>query len=125
MSEDELATATIKAAYKVRKTIGLGVLESVYEKCLINELKNQGIDVQKQEPEPLLYNGEVIDAPYRSDIVVGGKLIVELKTVDTIRPVHVSQLLTYLRIKGCRLGLLINFNSFDLKKGIRRVANGK
>ena len=123
MNEDELASVIIKAAYKVRKNVGVGILESAYEKCLVSELNAQGLDVQKQEPEPLVYEGSVIDAPYRSDLVINEKVIVELKTVAEIQPVHIAQLLTYLRIKGYRLGLIINFNSFDLKKGIRRVVN--
>ena len=123
MEENELATEIIGAAIEVHRQLGPGLLESVYRDCMVYELKSRGLDIEREKTLPLRYKGLEFQAAYRADIVVGGKVIVELKAVDNLLPVHAAQLLSYLRLSGCRLGLLINFNVAQLKEGVKRVAN--
>lgn len=119
---NKISYDVIGCAYKVHSTLGPGLLESAYEACLVYELISLGYSVERQKELPLKYNNVKVDAGYRIDILVDGKVIVELKAVDAINPVYEAQLLTYLKLSGCRLGLLINFNVKDLKSGIfRRV----
>ena len=124
MDDNQLATIVIRAAFNVRKELGMGLLEGAYEKALKMELEQQGLAVKSQEAVPLVMDDEHVEKAFRADLLVEDQLAIELKTVQDISPVHKAQLLTYLRFLNYRLGLIINFNSFDLKKGIVRVANG-
>lgn len=120
MLHAELTSKIISAAIEVHRHLGPGLLESAYEECLCHELSLQGIHFDKQRPLPVVYKGIKIECSYRLDIVVEDAVIVELKAVDTIIPVHEAQLLTYLKLTGMRIGLLMNFHEAVLKDGIRR-----
>jgi GxxExxY protein len=120
---ERLAKITVDAAFVVHNELGPGLLESAYEACLSRELELRGIKHQRQLPVPLEYKGVRIEIGYRMDVVVEEKLLVELKTVDALLPVHTAQVITYLRIKKFPLGLLINFNEALIKNGIHRVLN--
>jgi len=122
--ENELATLVLDAAFKVHRALGPGLLESAYVHCLIHELRSSNLAVLHQHPLPLRYADVQLDAGYRLDLWIENKLIVEVKSVDALHPIHIAQLLTYLKLTGNRLGLLINFNEVLLKEGVRRVANG-
>ena len=124
MTENEIAKIVVDAAIKVHRALGPGLLESVYEIILAHELAKRGLKVERQVPIPIEYNGLKFQEGFRADVVVEEKIIVELKSVENIQPVHKKQLLTYLRLTDMRLGLLINFGSALLKDGISRVANG-
>ncbi len=108
---------------KVHSTLGPGLLESAYEACLIYELRKRGVKVESQMPLPVLYDGVRIDAGYRIDLMVDDAVIVELKTVERLLPVHQAQLLSHLKLSGKRAGLLINFNVPHLRDGIKRLVN--
>jgi GxxExxY protein len=116
---DPLTEQVIGAAIEVHRVLGPGLLESVYQRCLCHELKLRGIERQPQVKLPVVYKGLSIDCEFFMDIVVSDKLVVELKAVERLLPVHEAQLLTYLRLSGIRLGLLINFNVPLLKDGIK------
>jgi GxxExxY protein len=116
-----LAKDVVDAAYRVHRELGPGLLESVYEACLDHELRKRGCKVETQVPVPVVYDGLRLDAGLRLDLLVGGRLIVEVKSVERMNPVYDAQLLTYLKLTGLRLGLLINFNVGVIKKGINRV----
>jgi GxxExxY protein len=114
----------ISAAIKVHETLGPGLLESVYQKCMEIELKKRGLQVESEVDRPVIYEGErITDLGFRIDLLVESAVIVELKSVEEVKPVHKKQLLTYLRLAKKDLGLLINFNEVLLKKGIYRIAN--
>lgn len=119
-SLEKVATETIDAVYKVHKTLGPGLLESVYEKCVAYELSKRGLTVQTQIPMPVVYEEVKLDAGLRLDMLVEDQLILELKSVETMHPVFEAQLLTYLKLSGRRLGFLINFNVPLIKDGIKR-----
>lgn len=119
-----LSREVIGAAIEVHKTLGAGLLESAYEECLCQELKLRGIPFERQVDLPIEYKGMKLSAGYRMDIVVDGLLILELKSIEKILPIHEAQLLTYLRLSKIWLGLLINFNVPVLKEGIRRRVQG-
>ena len=119
---DGIATQVVDAAYKVHKTFGPGLLESAYEACLVHELRSRGLKVETQVAVPLVYEGVKIDAGFRIDLLVQGRLVVELKAVEALLPIHEAQIMTYLKVTKNRLGLLINFNVPLIKKGIQRVA---
>jgi GxxExxY protein len=121
---DHLSNKIIGAAIEVHRCLGPGLLESAYEECLCRELTLQGIPFERQVELPVEYKGEKLDCGYRLDLVVGDLVIVELKAVDEIEPIHEAQLLTYLRLTGFWLGLLINFNVRTLKSGIKRLVHG-
>ena len=123
MTENEMATVVVDAAYKLHTALGPGLLESAYEALLIYELRKRGLRVVSQQPMPLIYDGVEMDVGYRADLVVEDKVIVELKSVERMAAVHYKQLLTYLRVSDRRLGLLINFGMPLIKDGIRRVVN--
>ncbi|MDP5199170.1 GxxExxY protein [Flavobacterium sp. DG2-3] len=123
MLENDLSRIVFNSALKVHQTLGPGLLESAYEECLFYELKKLGIYVEKQKALPLIYEEVKLDVGYRLDILVENKLILEIKAVDCLNEVHFAQLLTYLKLTNCKLGLLINFNVSLLKNGIKRVAN--
>ena len=118
--EKELTDKIIACAIEVHRNLGPGLLESAYEECLCHELKLNGVSFERQMNLPLEYKGIKLDCGYRMDIVVDNKVIVELKCVDQIAPVHEAQLLTYLRLSRLRIGLIFNFNTSVLKDGIRR-----
>lgn len=124
MTENELAKAVIGHAITVHRNLGSGLLESAYEQCLAYELREAGFYVEVQKPMPLVYGDVKMDCGYRIDILVENKLIIELKSVLELDDVHLAQTLTYLKLSGCKLGLLMNFNVMVLKDGIRRVVNG-
>jgi len=116
----ELTETIIGAAIEVHKALGAGLLESAYEECLRHELTIRGHTVRQQVPLPVVYKGLELECGYRMDLVVDETVIIEVKSVDQLHPVHEAQLLTYLRISGKRVGLLINFNVEVLKNGIKR-----
>lgn len=123
MNENELSKIVFDCALKVHQNLGPGLLESAYEECLFYELKKSGLDIEKQKPLPLIYEEVKLDIGYRVDIIVENKLILEIKSVDALNDVHFAQLLTYLKLTDCKLGLLINFNVNLIKNGIKRVVN--
>ena len=118
---DAFAREIVDAAIKVHKTLGPGLLESVYELCLVHELAKRGLKPQRQVNQPIVYDDVTLDAGLRIDLLVNGAIIVEVKSVETLLPVHQSQLLTYLKLSGCRLGFLMNFNVPLLKDGLKRL----
>jgi GxxExxY protein len=111
----------VDCAVKVHKQLGPGLLESAYEECLYQELLECGVSSIKQVPMPLIYKGRKLDLGYRLDLLVEDKVVIEVKSVECLIPVHTAQLMTYLKLSGCRVGLLINFNVVFLKEGIRRI----
>ncbi|MBI5526078.1 MAG: GxxExxY protein [Deltaproteobacteria bacterium] len=117
----EITNKIIGAAIAVHRELGPGLLESAYEACLAHELRSIGLKVETQKQLPITYKGLSIDNGYRIDILVEGAVVVELKSVARMDPVYEAQLLSYLRLSGCRTGLLINFNSKMLKNGIKRI----
>ncbi len=123
MTENEIAQQIVDAAYKIHTRLGPGLLESVYEAVLVYELRQRGLRVDNQVPVPVVYEAVKLEIGYRADLVVEDKVIVELKSVEHIAPVHLKQLLTYLRLADKRLGLLINFGDALIKNGISRVVN--
>ncbi len=124
MTENEIATTVVDAALRVHTKTGPGLLETVYEVALAHELRKRGLQVERQVPVPIQYDDITFDEGFRADLIIEGKFIVELKSVEVLPAVAGKQLLTYLRLKDCRLGLLINFGEVLLKNGIKRVVNG-
>lgn len=124
MTENEIATQVVDAAYKVHTGFGPGLLESVYEALMAHDLAKRGLSVARQEAIPFVYESVRMDVGFRADLVVGGKVIVEVKSIEAIAPIHRKQLLTYLRLADKRLGLWINFDTELIKDGIVRVVNG-
>jgi GxxExxY protein len=124
MSENEIAKVIVDAAYRVHVTLGPGLLESVYEAVLHHELRKRGLRVSRQQVLPVVYESVTLDEGFRTDLIIEDKVIVELKSVEEVAPVHKKQLLTYLRLADKRLGLLINFGDPLIKHGITRVVNG-
>jgi len=124
MTESEIARVAVDAAYQVHRTLGPGLLESVYEVALVHELKKRGLHAERQIAVSIEYDGIKFDEGFRADVIVENKLILELKSIETVHKVHKKQLLTYLRLADKRLGLLINFGAELIKDGISRVVNG-
>ena len=124
MKENQLAGVIVDAAYRIHTKLGPGLFESVYEAVLSHELEKRGLAVERQKSIPIQYNNFIFDEGFRADIVVENSVIIELKSVETIAPVHKKQLLTYLRLTNLKLGLLINFGAALIKRGIFRVVNG-
>ncbi|MEW6352148.1 MAG: GxxExxY protein [Thermodesulfobacteriota bacterium] len=118
---NEVAGRIVDAAFQVHSRLGPGLLESVYEVCLAYELSSRGMKVQRQVTIPIIYDGVSLEAGLRLDLLVEGSVVVELKTVEDVIPVHKAQVLTYLKLLGLRLGLLINFNVPLIKDGITRI----
>ena len=123
MTENEIAKIIVDAAFHVHKRLGPGLLESVYEVVLAHELTKRGLKVNRQVPVAIVYDDIKFDEGFRADLIVEEKIIVELKSVEKVIPVHKKQLLTYLRLADKRLGLLINFGSELIRDGVSRVAN--
>lgn len=117
----EITGSILNCAYKVHTALGPGLLESAYEECLHYELEKAGLAAVKQKPMPLVYEEKKLDLGYRIDLIVENKVIIEIKSVEALNPVHMAQLMTYLKLSGCRIGFLINFNVDSLKDGIKRV----
>ena len=124
ITEEQISRIVFESALKVHKSLGPGLLESAYEECLFYELKKTGLRVEKQKPLPLIYEEVNLEIGYRIDIIIENKFIVEVKSVELLNDVHLAQLLTYLKLSSCKLGLLINFNVKLLKNCVRRVING-
>lgn len=122
---NDVTGAVVDCALKIHTALGPGLLESVYERCLIHELNKRGLRTRSQIPLPVYYDGIVIEGGYRIDILVEDLVIVEIKAVEATLPVHYSLLLSYLKLSGKPVGLLINFNKTHLREGIRRIANSK
>jgi GxxExxY protein len=123
MTENELARIVVDSALKIHSRLGPGLLESVYEAILLYELRKQGLSAEKQVAVPVVWEDVKLEIGFRADIMVEGKLVLELKSCEAVAPVHKKQLLTYLRLTDCRLGVLINFNVPLIKDGIHRVVN--
>jgi GxxExxY protein len=125
MTENEIAKIVFNEALKVHKELGPGIYESAYEECLFYELQKTGLKVEKQKTLPLIYKEVKMEVGYRVDIMIENKFIVEIKAVDKLNDVHFAQILTYLKLSKCKLGMLINFNVTLLKNGVKRVINGR
>ena len=124
MTENGISFEVRRAAYKLHTELGPGLLESVYETALAYELRQLGLAVQTQVPLPMVYAGVQMEIGFRLDLVVAGKVIVEIKSVEALQEVHFKQLLTYLKLSGLKLGQLINFNVVTLKEHMHRLVNG-
>jgi len=120
---NDLSYKIIGSAIEIHRALGPGLLESCYQECLFYELKSNGIYVEKQKPLPLIYKDVNMECGYRIDLLVENKIIVEIKSIESLNEVHLAQILTYLKLSKLNLGLLINFNVINLTKGIKRVAN--
>ena len=123
MTENEISSIVIKCGIDVHKALGPGLLESAYQECLYYKLKKEGLKVEKEKPMPLVFEEVRLDCGYRIDLLVEDKVVIELKSVEILTDVHLTQTLTYLKLGNYKLGLLINFNVPLLKYGVRRVAN--
>jgi GxxExxY protein len=123
MNENKIATLILDACFKIHRKLGPGLFESVYEEVLSYELEKMELDFQRQKAIPVIWEDFKLDQGFRADFIVEGKVIVELKSIEAIAPVHHKQLLTYLRLTNLKLGLLINFNEALLREGIQRIVN--
>jgi GxxExxY protein len=123
MTENEISRIVFDCAMTVHRALGPGLLESAYQECLCYELGKTGLKIEREKPIPLIYNDVKMDVGYRADIMIEDKFIVELKAVDLLNEVHLAQILTYLKLSDCKLGMLINFNVTLIKNGIKRVVN--
>ncbi|KFE99275.1 GxxExxY protein [Chryseobacterium formosense] len=124
MNENEISKVIFDSGLKVHRQLGAGLLESAYEECLYYELQKSGLLIEKQKPMPLIYDEIKLDIGYRIDLLVERKVVVEIKSVESLNEIHVAQVLTYLKLSNCKLGLLINFNSVLFKNGVKRLING-
>jgi len=123
MTENEISEKIIGRSIEVHKTLGPGLLESAYQECLFYELQKAGLHVEKQKPLPLIYKEVRLDAGYRLDLIVESKVIIEVKSIEVLNDIHTAQVLTYLKVSGCKVGLLINFNVLRLVDGLKRLVN--
>jgi GxxExxY protein len=121
MQDNQITEIIIRAAIKVHKGVGPGLLESVYSHCLFYELTKEGLYIEREKPLPLVYEEVKLECGYRADLIVEKTVIVENKSVEALNDIHFAQLITYLKLSKCRLGLLINFNVLRLKDGLRRA----
>jgi GxxExxY protein len=124
MTENEISKIVFDCGLKVHRALVPGLLESAYEECLFYEIMKTGVTVEKQKGLPLIYEEVKLDIGYRTDLIIENKLIVEVKSVEALNDIHLAQVLTYLKLSGCKLGLLINFNSVLFKDGVKRIING-
>ena len=124
MHENEISQIVFNAGLQVHRNLGPGLLESAYEECLYYELLKTGLYVEKQKPMPLIYEEVKLDIGYRLDFLLERKVVVEIKSVEALNDIHLAQVLTYLKLSKCKLGILINFNSTLFKNGYRRILNG-
>jgi GxxExxY protein len=123
MTENEISEKVIGCAIEVHKLMGPGLLENAYLECLFYELQQAGLKVEKQKALPLIYKEVKLEAGYRLDLIVENKVIIEIKSVEALNDVHIAQVLTYLKLSGCKLGLLMNFNVLRLIDGLKRLVN--
>jgi GxxExxY protein len=123
MDENELAKIAVDLGFKIYKKLGAGLFENVYEECLFHDIKKFGLKVEKQKSLSIIYDDLIINNAYKIDLIVEDKLILEIKTVDNLNDIHKAQILTYLKMTGCRLGLLMNFRTDFYKNGIKRIVN--
>jgi len=123
MDIESIFKIVLDCSFKVHSALGPGLLESAYEECLFYEIQQSGLNVVKQAPLPLVYEDIKLNIGYRVDLLVENKVLVELKSVEALADIHMAQILTYLKLSGCKLGLLVNFNVKHLKEGIKRVIN--
>jgi GxxExxY protein len=125
MDENQIGTIVVDSAVRIHKSLGPGLLESVYEAVLARELEKAGLTVSRQVSVPIKFDGLIFDEGFRADIIVSDKVILELKSIEQVRPVHKKQLLTYLKLTGIKLGYLLNFGDELMKNGITRIINGQ
>jgi len=123
MDIEAVAAIVVDAAIQVHRALGPGLMESAYQKCLVYELRKRGLRVESELLLPIEYDGQLIDAGYRIDMLVEGHIIIENKCVERLLPIHEAQLLTYLKLRDCRLGCLFNWNVVLMKYGIKRMVN--
>lgn len=123
MNENEISKIIVDACYRIHTVLGPGLFESVYEEILFYELSKTGLKIDRQKPIPVIWEDIKMEQGFRADIIVDDKVIIEIKSVEAIAPVHQKQVLTYLRLTGLKLGLLINFNEVLIKNGIQRIVN--
>lgn len=123
MTENEISNRVIGLAIEVHKSLGPGLLESAYKECLSYKLFKEGFKVEKEKPMPLIFENVKMDCGYRIDLLIENKLVIEIKSIEALNDVHTAQILTYMKLGGFKLGLLINFNVFLLKNGIKRIVN--
>ena len=123
MTENELSKIAVDCMFKVHKNLGPGLLESAYEECLFYELSKTDLLIERQKPLPLFYETIKMEIGYRLDFLIENKLVIEVKAVEAINDVHKAQVITYLKLSGCKLGLLVNFNVVLIKDGIKRLVN--
>jgi GxxExxY protein len=121
MTENEISKIILDCAFKIHTVLGPGLLESTYRACLAYELEKSGLKVEREKPLPLVYEEVRLECGYRIDILVENKVVIELKTVEAFNDVHIAQTLTYMKLSGCHLGLLLNFYTKSLKDGIKRL----
>ncbi|ODM50998.1 GxxExxY protein [Elizabethkingia meningoseptica] len=124
MNENELSRIVFDLGLKIHKKLGAGLFESVYEECLFYEINNYGLQIERQKYLPIIYENLLIEKAFKIDLIVENKLILEIKAVDFLNDIHRAQVLTYLKMTGCKLGLLLNFRTDVFKDGIKRVING-
>ena len=124
MNENEIAKIVFDSSLAVHKELGPGLLESAYEECLSYLLRKRELFIERQKPLPLVFEEAKLEVGYRVDILIERKFIVEVKSVEALNDIHMAQILTYLRLSDCKLGLLINFNTVLLRDGVRRIING-
>lgn len=122
---NEITGAIVNSAMKVHTMLGPGLLESAYQACLAHELRSRDLEVGIQVPQPVIYEGQKLEVGYRIDLIVEGRVIVEVKSVEALHPIHEAQLLSYMRLSGMDVGLLINFNVVRLRDGIKRMVDGR
>ena len=123
MNENRIATAIVDTCYKIHTTLGAGLFESVYEEILFYELQQLGLEVTRQEAIPVIWKEMKMEIGFRADLIINNKVIIEIKSVEHVLPVHKKQLLTYLKLTDLKLGLLVNFNEALIKNGITRIVN--
>lgn len=123
MNENELAKIVVDLGYKIYKKLGAGLFENVYEECLFHDIKKEGLQVERQKYLPIIYDDLRIENAYKIDLLIENKLILEVKTVDALNDIHKAQILTYLKMTGCKLGLLINFRTDFYKDSVKRIVN--
>lgn len=124
LSAHDVSHLVVKSALKVHSALGPGLLESAYETCLSHELRKSGLRIQTQVPLPVVYDGVTLDIGYRIDLIIEALVFVEIKAIEEIAPIHQAQLLSYLKLSGKSLGLIINFHVPHLKEGVKRLVNG-
>jgi len=124
VDDEAIGTQVVDCAIRVHTALGAGLLESAYESCLAHELAKHGLEVRKQVPMPVLYDNTQMDVGYRIDMLVNDRVVVELKAVEKLMPLHSAQLLTYLKLSKLRLGFMLNFNVEHMRNGVKRVVNG-